>query len=108
LLRQQPVWLIELDQHCHIDCLYTHPRYQCRGVAQTLYNYVESLALSRHLPRLYVEASLPAQRFFERQGFCLQGRNLVHRHDQVLVNVSMEKYLDDRSFLPAAQCGHFH
>ena len=84
---------IELDPDGHIDCLYVDPDFQRRGVAGTLYTHLEGSARDRGLKRLYVEASKPAQPFFEKQGFRRIGRNRIHRNGEVLINFKMEKAL---------------
>lgn len=84
---------IELDPDGHIDCTYTHPDFQGRGVAGTLYDYLLREARRKGLVRLYVEASLVAKPFFERRGFALLQENKVHRNGETLINYSMEKWL---------------
>lgn len=84
---------MELDADGHIDCAYTHPDFQRRGVASALYAQLLAQARARNLTRLYVEASLVAKPFFERQGFAVIRKNEVQRNGVVLVNFSMEKTL---------------
>ena len=102
LERKQP-WLamvdghlagfIELDADGHIDCTYVHPKFQRRGVATALYRQLETEARSRRITRLYVEASLVAEPFFDRQGFTRVEKNSVKRNDIVLRNTTMEKHI---------------
>ncbi|MBW4934964.1 GNAT family N-acetyltransferase [Marinobacter sp. F4206] len=84
---------MELGEHGHIDCAYTHPDFQRRGVASALYAYVLAEAKARHLDRLYVEASLVARPFFEHRGFSVITQNEVERNGVTLVNFRMEKPL---------------
>ena len=84
---------IELDADGHIDCTYTHPHFQGKGVASTLYEHVLEEAKFRNIKRLYVEASLIAKPFFERRGFSVVKKNEVQRSGVSLVNFSMEKKL---------------
>jgi len=88
------VGFIELEADGHIDCAYTHPKYQKCGVMAKLYEHVESLAHQNKLPRLYVEASMLIKPFFEKRGFVMLHRNEIKRNGQMLVNYSMEKLLD--------------
>ena len=84
---------IELDADGHIDCTYTHPDFQGKGVAATLYEHLLEEAKSRNINRLYVEASLIAKPFFEHRGFYVVKKNEVERNGVSLVNFSMEKHL---------------
>ncbi|SEA84104.1 Acetyltransferase, GNAT family [Desulfuromusa kysingii] len=84
---------IELDADGHIDCTYTHPDFQGKGVASTLFEYLLEEAKSRNIKRLYVEASLIAKPFFEHRGFSVVKKNEVQRNGSSLVNFSMEMYL---------------
>lgn len=83
---------IELDDDGHIDCTYTHPDFQGRGVASALYERLLEDARARNIKRLYVEASLIAKPFFEHRGFSVIKKNEVQRNGVLLVNFSMERY----------------
>ena len=85
---------IELDSDGHIDCTYTHPRFQGRGVASALYQYILSIAKRKRLARLYVEVSLTALPFFEKRGFKILKKNELQRNGVTLVNYDMELYLE--------------
>lgn len=84
---------IELDADGHIDCTYTHPNFQGRGVASSLHEYLVAEASAKHIKRLYLEASLVAKSFFEHRGFSIVKKNEVQRNGVTLINFSMEKYL---------------
>ncbi|UTW03982.1 GNAT family N-acetyltransferase [Amphritea atlantica] len=84
---------IELDDDGHIDCTYTHPDFQRRGVASGLYERLLNEARAKNIMRLHVEASLVAKSFFEHRGFTTVKKNEVQRNGVTLVNFSMEKYL---------------
>lgn len=84
---------MELDADGHIDCAYTHPDFQRRGVASALYAQLLAQARARNLTRLHVEASLVARPFFERRGFTVLRKNEVQRQGVILVNFLMEKTL---------------
>lgn len=85
---------IELDDDGHIDCVYTHPEFQGRGVASSLYEHLLTRARDKGMERLYLEASYVARPFFERRGFSVIGKNEIQRNGVVLVNYSMEKQLN--------------
>ncbi|PHQ24358.1 histone acetyltransferase [Marinobacter guineae] len=94
---------IELDADGHIDCTYTHPNFQGRGVASALYEHLLTEARARNLKRLYVEASLIVKPFFEHRGFSVVKKNEVQRNGVSLVNFSMERYLSpDNQMQPTA------
>ncbi|AUI85826.1 histone acetyltransferase [Vibrio azureus] len=95
LINNQVAGFIELDVDGHIDCTYTHPKYQGQGVASALYLYVLKIARTRGLSRLYVEASLIAVPFFKKRGFVVTKRNEIHRKGQTLINFDMEILLDN-------------
>lgn len=84
---------IELDPDGHIDCCFTHPSHQGKGVAGTLYRRLERAALEQGLSRLFVEASIVARPFFLRQDFVVLRENKVFRNGQFLINYAMEKHL---------------
>ncbi|WP_375751829.1 GNAT family N-acetyltransferase [Vibrio sp. HN007] len=93
IIDNQVAGFIELDVDGHIDCTYTHPNYQRQGVASALYEHVLSIARSRKLSRLYVEASLVALPFFEKRGFVIVKRNEIYRQGSTLINFDMEMLL---------------
>ncbi|MEP0073167.1 MAG: GNAT family N-acetyltransferase [Marinomonas sp.] len=84
---------IELDSDGHIDCAYTHPDFQGKGVASALYEYLLVEARTKNINCLYVEASLVARSFFEHRGFFVVKQNEEQRNGIALVNFLMEKYL---------------
>lgn len=93
IIDDQMVGFMELDEDGHIDCAYTDPDYQQRGIASALLTYVEARAKSFGVGRLYVEASKVARPFFEKRGFQLVRENEIIRRGVVLINYSLEKPL---------------
>lgn len=85
---------IELEDNGHIDCAYTHPKYQGLGVMSALYTYVEDIAIQKSLKKLWVEASKVAKPFFETKGFVMTKENNVTRNNVILTNYTMEKILE--------------
>jgi len=83
----------DLEVDGHLDMLFVSPDYQRQGVAQQLYDCV--LAQAKHYKNetIFVEASLSARGFFEKQGFEVIEQQEIHRGGQVLVNFKMEKLL---------------
>ncbi len=91
--QRQTVGFIELRPGGHIDCCYTDPDYQRRGIASALYRVLEESARSRGITRLTVEASLIARPFFSHLGFTVINQQSVERSGERLVNFLMEKNL---------------
>jgi putative acetyltransferase len=85
---------IELEDNGHIDCAYTHPKYQGLGVMSTLCAYIEDIAMQKSLKKLWVEASKVAKPFFEAKGFVMTKENNVTRNNVILTNYTMEKILE--------------
>ncbi|HUH83731.1 MAG TPA: GNAT family N-acetyltransferase [Stellaceae bacterium] len=90
---ERPVGFIELEADGHIDMLYVDADHQREGIARALLETVEAAAREAGLARLFAEASLTAGGFFERQGFYVIATQTVHRADQDLANLRMEKAL---------------
>src|SRR4051812_48566278 len=66
----------DVEQDGHIDHLFCRPDAAGTGVTAILYEALEAAARAQGVTRLYVEASEPARRFFERRGF-----THLHRRD---------------------------
>jgi putative acetyltransferase len=93
IIENRVTGFIALDADGHIDCAYTHPNFQGRGVASALYKHLLKEARVRNLKRLYVEASHIAKPFFEHRGFLVLKKNELLINGVSLVNFSMERYL---------------
>lgn len=89
---------MELDADGYIDCAYTHPDFQGKGVASTLYESLLKKAMVENISRLYVDASIIAKPFFEHRGFSVINKKEVKRNGELLVNFSMEKCLGYEGF----------
>lgn len=88
---------MELDASGYIDCAYTHPQFQGRGVCSALLQAIERRASEAGVDCLRVDASEAAVGFFKRRGFRLSRRNVVRRHGVSLVNYRMLKPLAART-----------
>ncbi|WP_419798305.1 MAG: GNAT family N-acetyltransferase [Terasakiella sp.] len=99
----RPTWLawddntlagfIDLEDNGHLNLLYVSPDYQGQGLAKSLYNTVEKQARLNKNKSIFVEASLSARPFFEKQGFHVQTRQTVERKGETFINFKMEKSL---------------
>lgn len=85
---------LELDPDGHIDCAYVNPDYQRRGIMTSLVKLAEEVALSRGLPRVFVEASIGARFLFERLGFRVLREREVAIGAVRLRNYEMEHVLE--------------
>lgn len=95
LIEDRIAGFMELDADGHIDCAYTHPDFQKRGVASALFEHLLLAAQAQNIARLYTEASLVAKPFFEHLGFATLRQNQIHKNGVVLTNFSMEKHLSN-------------
>ncbi len=89
----KPVGYIDVEVDGHIDHLYCLPEAVCRGVGTQLYAVAEMHARRLGIRRLYVEASEPARRMFERQGFSMLERRELDQCGTPIHNYLMEKTL---------------
>ena len=83
----------ELESNGHIDCFYCHKDYQRRGVGRQIYNAIEAQALNLSIDRLFTEASLTAEPFFQQMGFALIQTQQVTCRGETFINYAMEKWL---------------
>lgn len=93
---QNPKDKLPAQRSAHIDCLYTHPLYQNRGVASALYNAVSQEVESAGYDFLTVDASRMAEPFFHSRGFKLVRRNQIYLRDQWLSNCSMRLQINKK------------
>ena len=89
----RPIAYGDLEADGHIDHLYCSPEAAGRGVAGRLYEELERIARSAGIDVLFVEASEPAKRFFEKQGFEAAGRDAFRLDGVEIHNYRMRKAL---------------
>ncbi|MEZ5842261.1 MAG: GNAT family N-acetyltransferase [Hyphomicrobiaceae bacterium] len=82
-----------MKDNSEIDMLYVHPFAIRQGVATTLVDALERLALARGSRTLSVDASDVAAEFFEGRGYKPVRRNTVPMDDVWLANTTYEKAL---------------
>lgn len=83
----------DVEEDGHIDHLFCRPDAAGTGVTAALYAALESAARTRGITLVYVEASEPARRFFDKQGFRLIGRRDFEMAGVPIHNFEMEKDL---------------
>lgn len=83
----------ELEPDGHIDCFYCHKNYQRCGVGSQIYQAIEAKALELCLNRLFTEASITAEPFFQRMGFSVVKEQQVSCRGEIFINYAMEKLL---------------
>lgn len=106
-LRAKPTFIAEIGDHAagfadlepdgHIDLFFVHPEHQRRGVGTALLDFLEALARSHGLDRLYAEVSITARPLFDGRGFAIIAPQLVEIRGQTLRNYKMEKLLGETS-----------
>lgn len=89
----RPVAFIELEADGHIDCFYCHPDVVGSGVGRALFRHAQSRAIDAGTPRLFVDASEAARRFFLLEGFHVIARREFQLRGVMIHNFAMEKTL---------------
>lgn len=85
------VGFAEFELNGHIDCFYIHHDWIRKGVGTVLINEVFSRAKRQNTSRIFVEVSITAKPFFERQGFITLTEQTVLIRGVELINYKMEK-----------------
>lgn len=81
----------ELEPSGHIDRFYCRADCQGQGVGSLLLDQLETKARSLGLQRLFTEASITAQPFFERRGYVLVREQQVECRGVRMTNFVMTK-----------------
>lgn len=89
----EPVGYIDLEPSGHIDHLYCRPDVIGAGVGAALYAALERAARDAGAPRLTVDASEAARRFFLRHGFEVEASNNFVLRGVDIHNCRMSKRL---------------
>jgi putative acetyltransferase len=77
-----------------VSAVYVHPHYVRRGIGRQLLTALEREAVSRHIKRLAVMASLTAQPFYQACGYQIVGEcSLISDHGVYVPCIDMEKCL---------------
>lgn len=87
------VGFADLEADGHIDFLYVDPDVAGQGVATLMLDELERVARSTGITRLYVEASEPARRVFERRGYTVTTRRDFEIGGVAIHNYAMERLL---------------
>jgi putative acetyltransferase len=82
-----PLAFVDLEADGHVDHLFCRPDAAGTGITARLHQALEAAAAERGIALLYTEASEPARRFFERQGYVL-----LHRRDFEIGGVPIHNY----------------
>ncbi len=91
LVDGQPAGFASLKGADCIDMLYVHPDHIRAGVATTLIDALEKLAMARGATSLSADASDTAKPFFARRGYIGRSRNVIPLGDEWLANTTMVK-----------------
>jgi len=87
------VGFASLKDNAQIDMLFVHPVAVGQGVARTLIDALERLAVGRGATVLTVDTSDTAHGFFRHRGYADQRRNSVAVGDEWLASTTMTKTL---------------
>jgi putative acetyltransferase len=88
---EAPVGFMTLRADGYLDLVYIVPAARGAGLFQRLYAQVERHAMAQGLTRIWVHASLMAQRAFTGLGFSIVQHEVVDRAGQTLARAVMEK-----------------
>ena len=84
----------DLNASGYFDRLFVHKDYQKMGIASLIAADIEAFAQNNKIKRITVHASITAKPFFEKRGYTIIKQQAVERRGQILINYTMEKYLD--------------
>ena len=80
-----------LVRYGYLDRLYVHKDHQNQGIATLICGHFEELCKQNEKRSIIVEASITAQRFFERRHYKTVKKQKVYRNGCWLTNYVMEK-----------------
>lgn len=83
----------DLEDNGHIDMFFCRHDTVRQGIGSRLYQAIEDAARDLGVGRLFVEASITARPFFERQGFRVVAHNAFEQNGVKITNFAMEKLL---------------
>lgn len=95
LIGETVVGFAEFEPNGHIDCFYTHHEHIGCGIGSALMAAIFNRAAHKKIRRIFVEASITAKPFFEKQGFTVIEEQQVDIHGIKLTNYKMEKIIGD-------------
>jgi putative acetyltransferase len=84
------VGFAEFELDGHIDCFYCHHQWIGHGIGSALMNAIYEKARQEKIPRIFVDVSITARPFFEKQGFITTKEQTVVIKDVQLTNYKME------------------
>lgn len=84
---------IGYEKDGHIDLMFTSPTVARRGVASALLGRAEAALRALKVPKLFTEASLVGQPFFERQGFTVEEEQRVELRGAQFTRFAMTRDL---------------
>lgn len=88
------VGFAEFEPNGHIDCFYCHHEWIGLGVGSALMKAIDKIAKEQNLLKIFVEVSITARPFFEKQGFKVVKEQQVSLKGIKLTNFVMEKVLE--------------
>jgi putative acetyltransferase len=92
-LNQELVGFISLENKHYIDFIYVDPNFLGKGIANALYEAIESRAMEQNTSILSSHVSKVAIGFFQKKGFRILQENQNVRNKEILINYTVEKKL---------------
>lgn len=94
LAGEEAVGFAEFEPNGHIDCFYVHHEWIGKGVGAALMSEIFARAQSQNIDRIFVEVSITAKPFFEKQGFITLSEQTVFIKEVGLTNYKMERKIN--------------
>jgi putative acetyltransferase len=82
---------VSISLEGYVDLLFTHPDFQRRGIADTLYNQAENYLREMGVTKLDTHASAVSRPFFEKKGFVLQEEKNLELYGVTISNFYLTK-----------------
>lgn len=82
-----------LENNNYIDFLFVHKDHQNKGIANIMFQHLESIALANDTKKLEADVSITAKSFFLRKGFEIIKEQINIRENIEFINYKMIKNL---------------
>lgn len=97
-INNQIVGFAEFELDGHIDCFYCHHQWIGYGIGSALITAIFEKAKQKMISRIFVDVSITARPFFEKQGFLVTKEQTVIVKGVQLINYKMEKCFNLEDF----------
>jgi putative acetyltransferase len=90
----QVIGFVSVSLEGYVDLLFTHPDFQQKGIADTLYNQAEKYLQKMGVTKLNTHASTISKPFFEKKGFIFQQEEKFELYGVPISNSHLVKQLN--------------